>query len=598
MIEQMRYVTVTGPADNIDWAIEHYLGRHKIHLEYATQRLKEFSGLRAFTQENPYQESAERSAFFLELLGDVPPVYFPMTGKQAQEALELAYQRYEARSLHLKNLEEMRDTIEDYIETLRPFASLDAELKRLDNFEHIQHFFGKMPLENYLQFKTFLYDDVPILFIETFRDSTAVWGCFFAAEKGERIFAAYNFEPIPISASCLDEVVSGTPVDILAYWEKRLVELCARIQEMVMEALPHRNALLSACHTVQELYRVFAIKQYAAKTENHYIFVGWMPLSEAIVLEREAANDENTIVVHFEEENPPTKLNNPPGIRNFEFFVRLYGTPKYNEIDPTPILAVAYILLFGMMFGDIGHGLGLALLGMFVRNQLGGVMVAAGISATFFGFIYGSIFGMEDIVPALWRHPIQNIGGTLLFAVVLGVVVILLTMMLNMANAIKQKDSNKLFFSPNGVAGIVLYITIIAVVLEWVPWYAAILPLAAIVIKGMAHQESSGIAMTMFQRVLGIFEILLAYLTNTISFVRVGAFALSHAGMMHVVMMLSAQGSAENRNVPVLVLGNIIVMAIEGLLIGIQSLRLGFYEIFSRFYEGGGRAFEATGQKG
>ena len=605
MIQEMRYVTVTGPIGQIDWVIEHYLGRYDIHLEYAAQQLVNVPGVRTFGLENPYQESAVQGEFFLKLLGDIPPVYFPMTGKQAQASIELAARQYDARSLQFRELEESKERIESYIDSLRPFSALDAELMLLDKLQHIQHVFGRMPLNNFLQFESFYYEDCPLIFVETFRDQDYVWGCYFIMPENaeEGLLAAYNFERLNISATCINEEVAGAPIELMAFWERRLMQIRGQIQEIAAEDIAQKNTLLSACHTVQSLQRVFAIKQYAARTASHYIFSGWMPASDAQELEWETRDDEGILIVHYEAETgpdkvPPTKLINPPGLRWFEFFVKLYGTPQYTEIDPTPILAIAYILFFGMMFGDVGHGFGLAILGCFLlsRSQLGGIMISAGLSAAFFGFLYGSIFGIEDLLPALWRHPIQDITGTLLFAVAIGVLVIIVTMLFNMINAYRQRDFDKLFFSPNGIAGLLLYLTILAVVGAMLHWIFIAIPVAAIVFKGMAHQEESSIGMTIFQKALGVFEILLAYLTNTISFVRIGAFALSHAGMMHVVLMLS-QGTAENQNFIILILGNVIVMGIEGLLIGIKSLRLGFYELFSRFYEGGGRAFESSVQK-
>jgi len=693
MIQKMHYITLTGPLSHVDWAIEHYLSRHKIHLEYATRQLQDMPGLRVLTTDNPYQESAARGTFFLEILKDTPPVYFPTTGKQALATIEMAHQQYEARSQHLKGLERERDIINTYIDSLNPFAAFDAELRLLDSCRHFRCLFGRMPIKNFLQFEAFLYEENPILFAEAFRDKETVWGCFFVMtnEASDRLLAPYHFEHLSISATCLNEEIPGTPIEIITYWEKRLVELQTRIQKMTEENLPQKNILLAACHTVRHLHRIFTIKQYAAQTSGigsslieasdidvsnvktsggYYIFVGWMAQADALILEKETVNDEMIIFAHYEavpeaasevvskavsreRVMPPTQLVNPPLIRWFEFFVKLYGTPQYTEIDPTPILAAAYTLLFGMMFGDVGHGLGLALIGWFLlqkhretfkhrafqhqtvsyngvfqrpqdaSQQLGGIMIMAGLSSAIFGVLYGSIFGMEDWIPALWRHPIRDITGTLWIAVALGIVMIFLVMALNMINAFKQKDFQKLFFGPNGAAGMVLYILIITAVAGIVPWAVIAAPLTVIVIKGMSHQSSSGsgdttdpdikirpnsqtsLPMIIFQRALGIFEILLAYLTNTISFVRVGAFALSHAGMMHVVMMLSQQ-TAESpategllsvagiRNVLVFVLGNLVVMGIEGLLIGIQSLRLGFYEIFSRFYEGGGRDFESS----
>ena len=588
MIEKMKYITITGPLDSVDWVIEQHLSRQEIHLEYTIQQHKDLSGLRAVDNDNPYQDLAEKSKFFMEFLQNTAYVYFPTSGKAAAAVVEDAYHRYQLSSLHFKSLEEERDLIQAYIDSILPYSNLP--LWDLANAKNICCIFGNMPLQNFLQFQNFVYDDTLTIFLESQRDKEKVWGCFLTpvGEEIENILASYHFEQADITAKQED----------IPFLKSRLLEIELQIHKATLAEIPDKNALLAACLTIQNLHRVFAIKQYAAKTARHYIFVGWMPQSAAKRFQKYVANDDRVIVTPSENpamSTPPTKLINLPIIRYFEFFVRLYGIPKYNETDPTAMLAILYTLLFGMMFGDVGHGFGLALLGWYLKpkHELGGVMISAGLSAVFFGFLYGSIFGLEDVIPSIWQKPMQDITGTLMIAVALGALVILLSMAFNMFNALQQKDYKKLLFSPNGLAGMLGYIMIIAAAFGFIHWMAVILPFIPVVIWGMAQQEKSNIGMTIFQRALGLFEILLAYLTNTISFVRVGAFALSHAGMMHVVMMLS-QGSAESRNFVVFILGNVIVMGIEGLLIGIQSLRLGLYEIFSRFYEGGGRNFEKT----
>ena len=589
MIEKMQYISITGPLEEIDWAIENHLANQEIHLEYAIQKHENLEGLRTVIDENPYQRVAEKAEFFMQFLNETAQVYFPIKNKEATSMVESVYQRYQNTTKNFEDLEYEKKEIQAYLEATLPYSALP--LWQLFDMKQIRCIFGKIPLQNFLQFQNFVYEDTLAIFIETERKYETIWGCFFTPydEEIDEILAAYHFQQDAIT-------LDSRPIPEI---KNRLDEINANIQKMTLAEVQDKNMLLAACLTVQNLYRAFAIKQYAAQTSRHYIFVGWMPRKAAVRLQRETTNDERILITKSDNPAlPPTKLVNPPIIRYFEFFVKLYGVPKYNEIDPTSILAITYTLLFGMMFGDVGHGLGLALLGWYLRpkHDLGGVMIASGLSSIVFGFLYGSIFGLENLLPALWRRPMMDIAGTLMFATALGVGIILLCMLLNILSALRQKNYQKLFFSPNGLAGMLGYILIITAILGITPWQIAVLPFIAVVVKGMSHQENASIGMTIFQRALGIFEILLAYLTNTVSFVRVGAFALSHAGMMHVVMSLSQgfSGNAENRNFVIFILGNAIVMSIEGLLIGIQSLRLGFYEIFSRFYEGGGQAFEKT----
>lgn len=104
--------------------------------------------------------------------------------------------------------------------------------------------------------------------------------------------------------------------------------------------------------------------------------------------------------------------------------------------------------------------------------------------------------------------------------------------------------------------------------------------------------EGESKAMFFVESLVELFDVVLSYATNSISFVRVGAFALSHAGMMGVVLTLAGYESG-SPNWIVVVLGNIVVTGLEGLVVGIQVLRLEYYEMFSRFYQGTGKPFVA-----
>jgi V/A-type H+-transporting ATPase subunit I len=387
-----------------------------------------------------------------------------------------------------------------------------------------------------------------------------------------------------------------------------------------LEGIPGSNEeLYAACERVKELYAAFDVRKYAAVTENgDYVFVGWMAEKDAAALESDMSRDELTFFSRYGEtgehpsaDRPPTRLINPPVIRLFEFFTRMYGLPVYGEIDPTPVMAVTYILLFGLMFGDVGQGLCIAALGYYLYKKrgiaLGGIMAAAGFSGMLFGFLYGSIFGLEEILPALWHRPAEDINGTLFFAVGVGIAIVFLAMLFNIVNAARQRNWGQLLFSPNGIAGVLFYGIILFIALQVILYghavtgpdiFLAVLPMAFVafrepltkLMEGRRKPIEGGIGMFLFSTVLELVEVLLTYATNTVSFVRVGAFAISHAGIMGVVLMLS-QSAAGTHNPAVIAVGNIVVMGIEGLLVGIQVLRLDFYELFSRFYNGSGQEF-------
>ena len=381
--------------------------------------------------------------------------------------------------------------------------------------------------------------------------------------------------------------------------------------------------MLEAFACVKFFYDLNQIKRYAAYTKNNFYLTFWTDEKSARALQKAADEDKSMTVAVEDAETvkgatAPTKLRNWAIFRPFEEFVKMYGMPRYNEIDPTAFLAVIYSLFFGMMFGDVGHGLCLLAAGILLTvfgkgGFLGKVAIPLGVTSTFFGFMYGTFFGFEGseaIIKPLWFTPMENMNKILITTVVMGVFVILLCMIFNVINGVKQKNWQKIAFSQNGLAGMIFYILVLyagvsAFMGSKKPMTAIGLGIGVSLIliflqEPLAHllegrknwmpEDKGGFFVQSF---FELFEILLSFVTNTMSFVRVGAFALNHAGMMSVVLMFMHSMSGGG-SVAVTILGNLLVMGLEGLIVGIQVLRLGFYEMFSRFYDGDGRAFRSV----
>jgi V/A-type H+-transporting ATPase subunit I len=305
-------------------------------------------------------------------------------------------------------------------------------------------------------------------------------------------------------------------------------------------------------------------------------------------------------------------------------FIRMYGLPAHDELDPTMFVALTYTFLFGAMFGDVGQGLclfiGGGLLYLTKKIDLAGIISIAGIFSVLFGFLYGSFFGFEGtILKPLWLSPMEammrlplvgQLNTVFIVAVAFGMGLTLLVILFQIINAKKRGDKENMLFSPNGVAGfifygflvltIVLYLSghktpgnILLVLFLGVPVLTFLLkePLGNL-LEGRGAKIEGSKKMFFVQGFFELFETMLSYFSNTISFVRVGAFAVSHAAMMEVVLMLGGvETSGGTPNWVVIVLGNILVCGMEGLIVGIQVLRLEYYEMFSRFYRGSGREF-------
>jgi V/A-type H+-transporting ATPase subunit I len=240
--------------------------------------------------------------------------------------------------------------------------------------------------------------------------------------------------------------------------------------------------------------------------------------------------------------------------------------------------------------------------------SLGGLVFACGLSAILFGFLYGSIFGVESILPALWIRPMQNIMDILLVAIGAGVVLLSGGFILNMLNAWRTRDWGRLLVDHNGLAGFLLYWSSLGLLLEVFTGRYPIKPLIFIGMMSLAgltvmfseilarllanHRPllEDGIATYAIQAVFELFETLIGFLSNTLSYVRVGAFAVAHVGLSAVIFILAnlvspVQGIGYWI---VVALGTLFIVGFEGLIIGIQTMRLEYYEFFSKFFTGGG----------
>lgn len=622
MIVKMKFVSISGHVSNMAHVVDNYLSRFDIQLEHTDAR----GLMEPFFTTNPYTTTLQKAQRLAAIAGERPFIYMPLSDEDAVNMVEEAHAQYEKRGQELRDLEQQYAAATGYIGRLTNFVVFNINLQELEQTKFIHYRFGKLPVAHFMQYNKFLADDEKIIFYVTKRDKEFVWGLYCCPvnlrENTDTIFASLKFEPIDVSSTCLGESIPGTPAALICYRTNKCAEMNSEISTRAFNsmAVDSRERLAIACHKVKMLYSAFDIKKFAniSPSGGIFTFSGWMAQDDADRLEVEVEQDNLTIFSYEEPspsktEKPPTLLKNPPGVRQFEFFTGLYGLPVHGEVDPTPFLAVTYTILFGLMFGDVGHGLVLACIGLLIWHKkkipLGSILITVGISAAVFGFLYGSIFGFEDVLPALWRRPAEDINGTLMFAAVLGVGLIVFSMLINMYNSFKRRDTGALLFGANGAAGLVFYggclLILLRVLVFGLPVTRPVIALAAAPLIFVAFKHplervlanknplpSSGMGQFIFNTTVELFETVLTYATNTISFVRVGAFAISHAGMMHVVLQLS-QGAAGTRNWLVLILGNVLVLVIEGLLVGIQVLRLDFYEMFSRFYTGGGEKFKS-----
>ena len=466
-----------------------------------------------------------------------------------------------------------------------------------------------------------------------------MWVVYFVpeklADKIDAIYASMHFE-----RSFLPDEYEGTPVEAGHVLDDRISAFQKQIDEAdqaIVESISNRkDDLVAAYHVLRTFSTNFDVRKMAAVTKhdlhNFYILCGWMTQKDAADFQKEIERDSDTFCIIEDDHNnimskPPTKMKNPGLFKPFEMYVEMYGLPSYNELDPTILIGVTYSILFGFMFGDAGQGLCLLtggfLLYRFKKVRLAGIISCCGVFSTIFGFLFGSVFGFEDIIDAVWLRPqeamvnlpfIGKLNTVFVVAVAIGMGIILMCMVLNIINSARVHDTEKIYFDTNGVAGFIFYFalscviilymtgntlpaTAILVVMFLIPLLIMFFkePLTAVVEK-KSEKIEGGMGMFITQGIFELFEVLLSYFSNTLSFVRVGAFAVSHAAMMQVVLMLAGAEAGGSTNWAVVIGGNLFVCGMEGLIVGIQVLRLEYYELFSRFYRGSGRAFEPYGK--
>ena len=641
MIEKMKFLSLTAPKTEFDRVVDSYLSKYEIHLENALSELRSVKDLRPFVETNPYREEWKLAN---DLVQNLPAQNTPVRELSLEEAVD-AVRSIRQTLAQLNDREaELEKQLETYTasyEQVAPFTQLNYDISSILHFRCIKFRFGRISLEYFEKFQSFVYDAVDTILFKCREDEEYVWLVYFTpapcADKVDAIYASMHFERL-----FLPDDYEGTPKEAAQLLEEKIAGVKADLESLRKERqsiLESRSEeLTGAAERLNRYTRNFDVRKLAACT-NHddntfFILCGWMTARDAAAFQKESESDEDLFLILEPDHNdilskPPTKMRNPGIFRPFEMFIQMYGLPDYNEIDPTILVAITYSVFFGFMFGDMGQGLCLLIGGFLLyrakKMNLAAIISCCGFFSTIFGFLFGSIFGFEDIINAAWLRPgeamttlpfIGRLNTVFVIAVALGMGIIILTMILNIINSIRAHDPEKTWFDTNGAAGLVFYAAMASVIVLFMtghPLPAGIVlavmfgiplllmffkePLTALVEKKAAAIEG-GKGMFVVQGFFELFEVLLSYFSNTISFVRVGAFAVSHAAMMEVVLMLAGyeSGSASSVNWLVVVLGNVFVCGMEGLIVGIQVLRLEYYELFSRFYRGTGRAFKPYGR--
>mgnify|MGYP000170436205 CR=1 FL=1 len=520
----------------------------------------------------------------------------------------------------IKEKSRITEEKEEYIRNLKYLEKFDFDLSRLLNMKFMTFKLLKLTKENYLKLKK-NYENIPAVVIKVEAESKYVYVASITPntlqETVERILSSLNFEELKLPAE-----YEGNALTIIRKLSEEIEEDNNKIEQLKKQiegfGRQFKEDIKKSFSRLEMEKKIEELKSNVATSKSLFYLFGFVPVSRVESLKDELEkNFKDELIILIEDADnknssltPPTKLKNLGLFRPFEEMVKMYGIPSYDEKDPTVFFGITYMLLFGAMFGDLGQGLilfaaGVVLNHLMKRPNLGGVLSRIGLSSAFFGLLYGSVFGSEELIPALIVRPMANINFMLLSAVVLGICLLIAGFVFGILNSSLSGNFKEGVFGRNGVAGLSFYILLLYSIYNYAvknvglsPWITFVLILTLMVI--VFREPLSNILLKkekLFTEPLGdyfveegfgVLETLLSMVSNTISFIRVGAFALNHVGLYIAFATMAEMTRSKVGGIMLLILGNTIIIGLEGLIVFIQALRLEYYELFSKYFKGEG----------
>jgi len=574
----------------------------------------------------------------LELASFAQAIKTPaLTLPEAEEKLRSMEEQADVLLKHRQRLLQKWSESTAVCERLSNFCGLDLPLDQPDLFSFLHFVTGSLPPAKLGTLQQEIGDNVALLPLpgQKGRQPLIAMTTRQGRPALERALQQAGFQPETLPA------VAGATADTLAGVSQRekksvateLEQLRAKLQALAAEFVQPLAEIQNLADFERQL---LTAEQHCSRTETAVLICGWMPAdraSEAAKQMRHVTTGRCVIETadahEYADEQVPVLLRHPRLLRPFELLVTAYGLPKYQELEPTLFVALSYVLMFGMMFGDIGHGAVLAVGGLLALlygrtekvRDVGVLILFAALSSIVFGIVYGSCFGLEWFKKyALWHDPLEGDPMALMYgAIGIGIVMISLGLILNIINHFRRGDVIGGLLDKFGVVGVVFYWGMLAFVTK----YAAIesrglvnlaivvflvLPLVGWALKepiqyyvqrkaGKPVEPGGGLFASITESLVGAFEAVLSYLANTISFVRLAAYAMSHAALLVAAFMLAEEVRHFSfgggvLSVLVIILGNLVAIVLEGIIASVQALRLEYYEFFGKFFSGSGQPFK------
>ncbi len=536
-----------------------------------------------------------------------------------------------------------KETLESELESLREMLIIEGlknvaiDLKAVSNMKYFSMKFGTLKKENRQKF-TMNYENVSAaaMHMGTFRGEEAylIISPKSLDTETERILRSVYFTEVKV-----DSKYFGPIDEMIGQIRRRIDEVESVIKGLGEEVKERRSqyaGLIAQCYSRTAMEEsITGLKSKIACTKSFFYLSGWVSARDKAKIKQSLESIGHNVIVGFKELSqtskeltPPTKLRNSGVLRPFELLVEMYGTPSYTEADPTFFLGLTYMFLFGAMFGDLGQGMVLYLAGLFLMKRTGGSLYAGilsrlGVSSMIFGIFYDSLFGYEHVISRavvgltgneavsemFFLRPIENINTILIASIAIGIFLLLVSFGYSIYNKLKINDLKEGVFGRNGLAGLVLYLSVLGIAAsklhDKLAGYAGVLTLLAVTSVGLIivreplanavrghrplyHETASAYYV---ESGFDILETFLSMLSNSVSFIRVGAFALNHVGLFIAFHTMASIIGTLAGDISMFIIGNVIVILLEGLIVFIQGLRLVYYELFSKYYTGEGIPF-------
>ncbi len=539
----------------------------------------------------------------------------------------------------LKKLKALENTIlelEGMLRELSAFGYIDVNFTKLTTFENVYLAYGRIPKsrQKYIEKES----GNRLLFIPVGQGGDYI--CM-SSKKGkwalETALRNLDFERKDIESFKNDSIKS-----LIQETEVRLTESRDR-HRALMDKIntfkrTRKNAILKLYISLNIQEDVDSALAKFSRTDKIYQITGWVESAkiESILEEIKKITGNRFYMVIIDpsemagysqgEVKVPIKLKKRKFWSNFEILVKNYGLPEYGEIDPTLIVAITYLVMFGLMFGDVGQGLVFVIIGILMKikkikamnrfRHLGLLFICMGTASMIFGALYGSYFGMEHFIAPLFVNPMNGFMKIFLIAIGFGIVFMTIGLIINIYNQLAKKRYFQAFFDKTGIFGLwfymgTLFMAFRSLVLKkpfqfmsFEMWLLSLLPLILIVSREWIHffiekkhgHANDGFGSLILVTFIEILETVIYYLGNSASFLRLGALSLAHASLSFAIFTMAGllKGSLVGNifSILIIIIGNIFIIVLEGLVASIQTMRLQYYEFFSKFFSGTGKSFK------